>query len=212
VAVRVTCPRCRSVLEFSRAVEGERLTCPRCLAEIRDPNPAGDPGAPRGGPGQVTAGPPRCSECDQEVQPSWRLCAYCGNRLGDRPIRRQRPSIEADTRKDTALTGLLLILLGLVGSVGYIMLFCSGAFSSASMETLWNMSLGVGFGMVGVVVVGIVLSARGKDAGANLAGGLLGGLAISAIVVLLIGAFVIYAINDCLKSCGGQANPARRPH
>jgi hypothetical protein len=182
--VELTCPRCGNTLRVADSVEGKWLTCPRCLASVRNPNADRVATAPSGGQVQPLPRPPY-----------------------------QGPSIERDTRGDTATTGLLLILLGLAGCVGYVWLACSGAFAPTSFEGFQNLTLGVGFTLVVLVIIGIVLGARGRNArplASGLLGGLTIGLTVGGLLFLLAVAFVIYAINDCLNTCGNPSRPPAR--
>ena len=198
MAKQFPCPRCRNSLEVPAEFADETLTCPRCLAEIPRPRLEGI----TTGPAEARHGPEwalRCPGCGEDVQPSWRACPHCGRRLDlEREV--ARTSLEGDTRRDTKATGLLLILLASAGCITYVSLACSGTLRM-SPDSFVNLTMVVGFVLIVVVITGMVLSSRNRDASTSLAGGLLGGLSIAGIILLFVAAFVIYAINDCLKGC-----------
>jgi hypothetical protein len=185
--MELTCQRCGNTLQVADSVEGKWLTCPRCLASVRNPNAD-----------RVTSTPSQ-----GQVQPA------------PRP-RYQAPSIERDTRGDTAATGALLIILGLVGFVFFLMVLCGGGFQGRSLESLIGLIVGVGFLLIVIVIVGIALGSRSRDprarASTGVAGGvvtgLIGALATGLIVAILtvmaifaaIAAFIGAFIQTC--KCG----------
>jgi hypothetical protein len=182
--MELTCPRCGKTLRVADSVEGPWLTCPRCLASVRNPNADRVTTTPSGG----------------QVQPAPQL-SY------------QAPSIERDTRGDTAATGALLISGGLVGFLAFLFMLCSGGFKELSLDAIIGLIIGVGFLLIVLVVVGTALGSRSHDHGARAATGVAGGvvtgligavatgLFVAILVVLAILAAIVAAIGAFLQTC-----------
>jgi len=94
-------------------VTSSEITCPRCLAAV--PNPKLGPAI---AVAEVPARTSSCPRCGMRVEEHWKFCPNCeayllGPRRG---IRGRR--LDADVRRDSTLTTVLLILLAVLGGFG----------------------------------------------------------------------------------------------
>jgi hypothetical protein len=165
--VELTCPRCGNTLRVPDSVQGSRFTCPRCLARLRNPNAD-----------RVTSTPSQ-----GQVQPA------------PRP-RSHSPSIEGDTNWDTAATGALLIVLGLVGSIMCVWVVFPRLGTTGSEVTV-RITFLVGFLLLLLQAVGGVLAIRGSGPAGLPRSEALGCIRALGIAALLLAAFVIFFFVTC---------------
>lgn len=212
MADHIACPKCGEMLRVLPTEEEKWLTCPHCLASISNPNLERITETPPQKPAEPAPRWGHCPTCGEEVRPGWRFCPNCEERLDEAPPpRRTRPSLERDTGVDMSLTGMLLILFGLIGGIVYVLMLCGGAFPQTSADTVFNASIVIGFVLIVVVTVGIVLNVRSRNPQTSLMTGMLGGLTIGFIVLLLLVASVVYAVDSCLKDCNKSARIPSNP-
>ena len=169
----------------------------------------------------------QCARCQKALQSEWSVCPYCGQSRTQAVIpvtlvpsairdtfanpdsatgpydigsvnQNVAPAQEA-TRRDTSFAGIGLIAVGATGSV-------------VLLRTLGSTRLGIDAVMqiagllVLIMIVGVVLAARGKSTIAAILSGIVGGV-ITVLMAALIGilifvSFVLYLIHDCLRMLG----------
>ena len=159
-----------------------------------------------------------CPQCSERVQTGWKYCPNCQTPLLARievielpPVRRRdkrsdRPAREReqDASLDTRWIGFGLIVLAVMGAFTGMMVLLNSDLRRLNIETFFI----VGFGVVLVGTVGMALALGGRSGtAAGVASGALGGLAVgclgAALAVLTVVSMVIFAIQDCLRTCGG---------
>lgn len=228
MAREVTCPTCHHQLLIPDSAAGRWLTCPRCLASVGNPNvllpgaitPA-EGGTPRTEP---PAPPPResipppaggvCPWCNREVESSWRVCPHCEGPLRGAGRQRALRSADEEVRGDSKGVGIGLIGLGLVGGLGILILVCGGGLSALGLGNTRQV-VGVAFMasivLLGLVIVGMSLSAAGRETAGRMVGAMLGGLAVALLVLVLLLTAFIYSVASCLEPCHGNPRPTANP-
>jgi len=168
-----------------------------------------------------------CVRCQRMLQKEWSVCPFCGQSrvqavipvtsvpsaisdtfaspefsAGPYDFGMVNPNVAPapeETRRDTSLAGIGLIAVGATGSV-------------VLLRTLGSTRLGIDAVMqiagllVLIMIVGVVLAARGKSTVAAILSGIVGGV-ITVLMAALIGilifvSFVLYLIHDCLRILG----------
>ncbi len=229
MAREAICPRCRIRLMVDADSTERWLTCPRCLGSVinpatRDPSePLPPPPTPPAEPGPQPApvpepAPPRaprphyCPDCEAPVDPSWRICPHCSCPLR-RPRRREYVPVEGETRNDFQITGIVLMIAGIVGIVGYAFLLGGGTVDFKSFDDFFQVTAIVGLVTIVLLTVGLVMSLRRGSGPESAVSGVLGGLGIALVVmivtVILVIGFFLFLISSCLKACNNQGKSQR---
>lgn len=174
-----------------------------------------------------------CSRCRKSLMSDWSLCPYCGqltsessspvgtsgvgssvrsvdsfpltltadNPFDPESVARSSLSVSEESKRDTTLAGIGLVAVGAIGSVVLLRTLTS---ARLSIDTILQIS-GL---LVMVMIVGIVLSARGKSTVASILSGIIGGV-ITVVMAGLIGilifvSFILFLFQDCLRMLGKQ--------
>lgn len=172
-----------------------------------------------------------CSRCRRSLMTDWSLCPYCGqvtsedsrNQVTNSPVSPARhadsfpltltavnpfdaegvnqssQSIVSESRRDTTLAGIGLVAIGAIGSIALLRTLTSARLSIDAVLQIAGL-------LVMVMIVGIVLAARGKSPVASILSGIIGGV-ITVLMAALIGilifvSFILYLLQDCLRMLG----------
>ena len=118
---RVECPSSGRGLVVAESARGERVTCPRCLAEVDVPATRGDGNAVQQDRPERRETGMACPHCRREVQAVWIACPWC-----EEPLRGRDPRgygrADLDVRRDRKWTGIVVIILAVLGGVGVAIL------------------------------------------------------------------------------------------
>ena len=104
-------------------------------------------------------------------------------------------------RGDNRGVGIILIVLGLLGAVGIVLIVCGGGLGDQKAGDLRQhagLAFAAGVVLLGLVVVGMTLSATGRQAAGRVLGVALGVSAIVFLVFVLLLTAFIYSIASCL--------------
>src|SRR5262245_23331365 len=122
MARTITCPSCSAALSLPDHLTAA-ATCPRCLARIEPPAEAittAPPPSPAPKPA-VTG----CPQCGQSVQPEWRFCPHCQDRLpqpgeAGAPETPATPRLDREAERDSSGANIFLIVLYSVIALGFL--------------------------------------------------------------------------------------------
>jgi hypothetical protein len=140
----ITCPGCQRLLRVPEAVTTADVTCPRCLAAVPNPNLGG-----AGAASEMREN--SCPRCGKHVEALWRFCPHCEAVLSG-PHRGTRGGLfEDQVRRDRAGTGVILILLAVLGGLG----LCAYLFAAvaALQEGTWELLAGVVLGVLFLALI-----------------------------------------------------------
>jgi hypothetical protein len=119
---RISCPGCKRVLRLPPDCTDPWLSCPLCLAKIRNPQAEGVAEHPReerpAGQGEEAPRDRTCPSCGAAVERRWMICPFCEATLRRRRRRRRRAGADVDARRDISTTGVVMILLAVLGGIG----------------------------------------------------------------------------------------------
>lgn len=204
MAVRVQCPSCgRSLLARAETV-GSRATCPSCLAEITVPQSGPAPEAVQAErPGPPQRGP-RCPRCGRDVEPIWLTCPWCEEPLrGRRYDAYGRPDL--DVRRDRKATGVVVIILAVLGGIGVAILGFSafGMLSQGYFEPAIYLAVGLLF-LAGLTTLIVFVRSGGNPGSAGFRRVAVGTLAmaggIMAVTTCAGIALFVFLLVVCLAS------------
>jgi uncharacterized membrane protein YhaH (DUF805 family) len=186
------------------------LTCPRCLASVGNPHVLLPPEGISPAPAPPAPDEAVCPACGRRVERGWRVCPACEAPLGRRAVSVRTADADDEAVGDTKSVGLILVLLGLLGTLGLLFLF-AGSLSAPTWSDSKHAaaaSIFVAFLLFGLVVAGVTISATARRAARRLLAIALGVTAI----VLLTGVFAmsafVYSVASCFEGCD---NTAGRP-
>jgi hypothetical protein len=213
-----TCPSCGNVLGVPDTVTKRWLTCPRCLASVSNPNVLPSEGvtptptAPPA-PAARVAGEEVCPSCGRRVEPGWRVCPTCEAPLGRTPVSLRTFDADDEAVGDTKGVGLILVVLGLVGSVGVIFFLCGGgADKLTDAKHAAAIAFFVTFVLLAVVVAGMSISATGRRVAGRVLSMALGATAIVLLTGVFILAAFVYSVASCFEGCDNRGGrPANAP-
>lgn len=201
-----TCPSCGNVLSVPESVTKRWLTCPRCLASVGNPNVLLPP------EGVTPAPEPICPGCGRRVEPGWRVCPSCEAPLGRTPAARRTADADDEAVGDTKGVGLILVVLGLVGSVGVIFFLCGGPDKLTDARHAAAIAFFVAFVLLALVVAGMSISATGRRVAGRVLSMALGATAIVLLTGVFILAAFVYSVASCFEGCDNRGGrPANAP-
>ncbi|MFO0845744.1 MAG: hypothetical protein U0797_25725 [Gemmataceae bacterium] len=203
MATTMPCPRCQLPVEIDDEAADLWLTCRHCLGSLRNPR-YDEATTTRPLPSPRPEAALSCDVCGEAMQPAWRYCPHCNTPRGRSEGASRDTGLERDVRRDSTASGW--VAGGLCAALGVAaMLFLAtggGGFIIASPE---GASIGVlVFLAVGAVVVLVTSHAvTGRDRAGKVVSGVLGGIAIVAIVglgfVLMVCAGFVHFLSTCGK-------------
>lgn len=172
-----------------------------------------------------------CSRCRKTLMTEWSLCPYCGQVTSENSPKNASGNVSsrippadsfpltltavnpfdadsvtqnsgpgtAESRRDTTLAGIGLVAVGATGSIVLLRTLTSMRLSIDAVLQIAGL-------LVMVMIVGIVLAARGKSPVASILSGIIGGV-ITVLMAALIGilifvSFILYLFHDCLRMLG----------
>jgi hypothetical protein len=205
-----TCPSCGNVLSVPETVTKRWLTCPRCLASVGNPHVLRPPEGVIPAPAAPAPAPEAsCPGCGRRVEPGWRVCPSCEAPLGRTPAARRTAYADDEAVGDTKGVGLILVVLGLLGSVGVIFFLCGGgADKLTDAKHAAAIAFFVAFVLLAVVVAGMSISATGRRVAGRVLSMALGATAIVLLTGVFILAAFVYSVASCFEGCN---NPGGRP-
>ena len=184
MSTRISCPGCGRSLRLPTDCTAETLSCPRCLARI--PNPQAS----------VT------SAAIQAATPAAPAPAAPSTSITEQGPWPRAASVDVDVRRDSRRTSGCLIALAVLGGIGV-----SWALLGSVVVASESGTLEILFTVLGVLLVftvssglGVFLFRRSATAGANIGRTILGVLAMSGVLVLLLVAGLIFMFVACLVS------------
>jgi hypothetical protein len=174
-----------------------------------------------------------CFRCRKSLMTDWSLCPYCGQLTSENSRKTAHGSvgasvqptdsipltltavnpfdpdsdahsslpITAESKRDTTLAGIGLVAIGAIGSIALLRTLTSARLSIDAVLQIAGL-------LVMVMIVGIVLTARGKSPVVSILSGIIGGV-ITVLMAALIGilifvSFILYLFQDCLRILGKQ--------
>ena len=213
-----TCPSCGNVLSVPDTVTKRWLTCPRCLASVGNPNvllpSEGVTPAPRPAASADLAPPePVCPACGRRVEPGWGVCPNCRAPLGRTPAAPRAADADDEAVGDTRSVGLILVVLGLLGSLGVVFFLCAGGTQQwTDAKHAAAIAFFVAFVLLAVVVAGMSISATGRRVAGRVLSMALGATAIVLLTGIFILAAFVYSVASCFEGCGPKGGrPANAP-
>lgn len=172
-----------------------------------------------------------CFRCRKSLMSDWSLCPYCGqvtsesspknaagsvgafmqpadslpltltavNPFDTESVAQNSLSASAESKRDTTLAGVGLVAVGATGSIVLLRTLMTARLSIDAVLQIAGL-------LVMVMIVGIVLAARGKSPVASILSGIIGGV-ITVLMATLIGilifvSFILYLFVDCLRILG----------
>jgi hypothetical protein len=194
-----SCPRCQRAVEIDDEAADAWLTCRHCLGSLRNPrNEEATTTAPA--PASVS-----CDVCGEALQPAWRFCPQCNT-----PRKRSAGSpldtgLERDVRRDNAASGWVAVGLCVtvaVAAIGVALTYGGGDLIRLSPE---GNTIAVLVLLAVLLVVGLVTAqaVTGREKAAKAISGVLGGIAIAAIVAFGFLLVLCAGIVHFISTCGG---------
>ena len=164
----------------------------------------------------------------ESVTKRWLTCPRCLASVGNPhvllppegitpapPPRPVRWAADADDEAvgDTKSVGLILVVLGLVGSVGVIFFLCGGgADKLTDAKHAAAIAFFVTFVLLAVVVAGMSISATGRQVAGRVLSMALGATAIVLLTGVFILAAFVYSVASCFEGCDNRGGrPANAP-
>lgn len=141
----IHCPKCRALLRIPQG-NLEAGSCPRCLAQIKLSGP--DQAIAAAAPSRPATSAGNCVACGKSLQPGWAYCASCAHPVGA-PLDMHPAPADADVRRDSKKTSLLLTLFAVIGGITLAI------FGFAAVANLSERRVGTFLGIV--VIAGILL-------------------------------------------------------
>ena len=200
MTIEFKCPQCSKLLRTSDDKAGLRAKCPNCGAAVTMPSPHGDTEASEwdldepddflqsfGGGGTSTGGTSTgaeptpetgerspCPMCGEMIAAAARRCRFCGDTLGESPVR------STGGYAPTSGWSIAAFVLGIVG----LLTFC-----------FWKVSIPCNLLAIGLGIAGIRAARTGQRQGEGLAiaGLSLGVLGLLLGIVILV--FLLPALN-----------------
>ncbi|MFO0808059.1 MAG: hypothetical protein U0746_05510 [Gemmataceae bacterium] len=148
--------------------------------------------------------PVACATCGEELKAGWVACPVCATAVqrSATPLMARPGPAAAEGRNSLVVSGVVLIVLAVLGVVG--LLYGMTAEGLPKPEMIVTIGGGAAVAMIAghvLMTTGLPKNARTASA---VAGGLMTGLMVAGIVAITILALIVYALQDCLNSCGGK--------
>src|SRR5262249_13222563 len=141
-----------------------------------------------------------CPQCGQSVQPEWRFCPHCQDRLpqpgeAGAPETPATPRLDREAERDSSGANIFLIVLYSALAIGFLPFFFSIIGPVFEVSPILGLLLVLAF--LGPVAGGIIRAMTGKkqdraaSVASGLAHGLMAGASVAAITVLVVFAMVM---------------------
>jgi hypothetical protein len=159
-------------------------------------------------PHEIATGDARCPSCGRIVEKSWGYCPFCDALLDKPPRIGSATLVEKETRGDTTAIGAGLIVLSILGGLGIIVYFCGGSFQQPApdlpypprnfpSEQAGTNGMIISACLFGLVIVGMVLAAKGRGQVASIGMVVLGALTIPLLLLAGVISFFVYIAAGC---------------
>jgi hypothetical protein len=149
---------------------------------------------------------PSCPHCGRAVEPIWLTCPWC-----DEPLRGRRYDgygrPDLDVRRDRKATGVILILLAVLGGLGVAVLAYGAAalLSQGILEPAIYLAVGLLF-LAGLTTLIVFVRSGGNPGAAGFRRVAVGTLAMAGVVMLVTVcagfALFIFLLVVCLSNAG----------